>query len=88
MELVAICIAALLSQCSFTGVVTQTFNSFNTPNSQVISAIAPAILLYSASAELLLTVCCFLDFQEIRDKRVSQLDNIPVTDLRVLGHAA
>ena len=44
------------------------------------------MLLYSASAELLETVCCFFDFQETSDS--PNLTTYPVIDLLVLGQAA
>lgn len=44
------------------------------------------MLLYSALAELLLIVCCFLDFQD--NKATPNFTTYPVTDLLVLGQAA
>jgi len=41
---------------------------------------------YSASDELLDMVCCFLDFQDIRDS--PKYTEKPVMDLRVSGHVA
>ena len=52
----------------------------------MISETADAILLYSASTELLETVCCFFDFQETKDS--PNLMTYPVIDLLVLGQAA
>jgi len=63
----AICKAALLSQCNSIGKSTLAPNSLNKPYNHTNSATVVAMLLYSASAELLDTVCCFFDFQEIRE---------------------
>ncbi|KAK4711461.1 hypothetical protein R3W88_005974 [Solanum pinnatisectum] len=63
-----------------------TFNFFNTPTNQMISATALAILMYSASAELLLIVCCFLDFQDIRESPSFTI--YPITDFLVLRQVA
>lgn len=86
MGLLAICIAALLSENSCTSIETETPNSVNKPVNHVISDTAAAMLLYSASAELRLMVCCFLDFYEI--KEVPRFTTKPVTDLLVLGQDA
>lgn len=86
MILSLIYIAPLLSQCSFTGVSMTTFISFKTLTSQMIYETAVALLIYSAFADQLLTVCNFLDFQDM-----SELPNFTsylVTDLLVLGQAA
>ena len=61
----AICKEALLSQYSFTGNFISIPNSLNIPINQITSATIDAKLLYSAAVELLDTVGCFLDFQEI-----------------------
>jgi len=41
---------------------------------------------YSASDELLDMVCCFLDYQDIRDS--PKYTEKPIMDLRVSGHVA
>ncbi|PHT49876.1 hypothetical protein CQW23_09623 [Capsicum baccatum] len=58
----------------------------NNPCNHVNSAIAAARLLYSTSAELRETVCCFFDFQEIKDS--PNFTAKPVTDFLVFGYAA
>ena len=52
----------------------------------MISETTAAMLLYSASAELLLTVYCFLDFQDMIE--FPSFTKYPNTDLLVLGHDA
>lgn len=74
----AICRAALLSQYNSIGSSTGALSSCNRPCTQTNSATVVAILMYSASAELLETVLCFFDFQEI--KEFPNLMQYPVTD--------
>ncbi|KAK4723098.1 hypothetical protein R3W88_013331 [Solanum pinnatisectum] len=78
----AICIADLLSVNTLIGSVTGKFNSASNLANHTNSATRAARLLYSASAELLLTICYFLDFQEIKES--PSFTTYPVTDLRVL----
>ncbi|PHU17253.1 hypothetical protein BC332_12948 [Capsicum chinense] len=67
-------------------VIHGTFNSANNPVNHVNSARTEVMLLYSSSAELLDTVCYFLDFQDIKNS--PKYTTYPVTDLLVFGHAA
>ena len=60
--------------------------SLSRANSQVISQVALAIALYSASAEERETIGCFLDFHEIKESPRKMQK--PVTDLRESGHRA
>ena len=53
---------------------------------QTSSYTVEAMLLYSYSAELLDTVVCFFDFQEINES--PNLTKKPDTDLFVFGHDA
>ncbi|WMV21326.1 hypothetical protein MTR67_014711 [Solanum verrucosum] len=64
-----------------TEIVTLIPSSLYSPINQVISATHAAMLLNSASAELLDSVSCFFDFQEIRPPPNSTI--YPVTDLLV-----
>ena len=71
--------AAWLSQQRIAGFEWLTPSSFSNERSQVSSQVAFAIDLYSASADDLETVCCFFDFQEIKESpRNTQK---PLTDL-------
>lgn len=76
----------MLSEQILIGISIFTSSSSNSPFSQVNSSIVAATLLYSASAELLDTICCFFDFQVIRDS--PNLTAYPVTELLVFGKAA
>ena len=51
-----------------------------------ISHVATAMALYSASAEDLETVNCFLDFQDTKESPMKML--YPVTDFLVSEHEA
>ena len=79
----AICMAALLSQNNFTGNVNFQFSSANKTINQITYNVALAMLLYSASAELLDMVLCFLDFQDINE--FPSLTTKPLTDFLVMG---
>lgn len=58
-------------------------SSLINPYRHMISVIVVAMLLYSASAELLETVDCFFDFHENKEPLYST--KYPVTDLFVWG---
>lgn len=83
-ELAGIWIADLLSQNKSTGPSICTPSSPRRPVSQTTSATVEAILLYSASAELLKIVCYFLDFQDIKES--PSLSKYLVIDLLVTIH--
>jgi hypothetical protein len=55
-------------------------------NNHISSQQVAAIALYSASAEDLEKVCCFLDFQDIRESPMKMQN--PVTNFRVSTHPA
>ncbi|PHU14574.1 hypothetical protein BC332_15779 [Capsicum chinense] len=62
------------------------FSTENWNRSKTSSIVVAAKLMYSASAELLDTVDCFLDFHEIKEFPI--FTAYPVTDFLVRGHAA
>ncbi|WMV07950.1 hypothetical protein MTR67_001335 [Solanum verrucosum] len=68
------------------GLATGQCSSLSKPANQTNSTTRAAILLYSASAELRLTVCYFFDFQEIKES--PSFTMYPVTDRLVLAHDA
>ncbi|PHT36771.1 hypothetical protein CQW23_24471 [Capsicum baccatum] len=74
-----------LSLKSSIDLLIDTFNSANNPVNDMTSARAEAMILYSASAKLLDTVCCFLNFQDIKDS--PKFTTYPMTDLLVFRHA-
>lgn len=80
------CNAAWLSQNKTTGREIRVCKSASRDNIQMNSHVALAMDLYSASVEDLDTLCCFLDFQEI--KELPSITQKPDMDLRVSGHAA
>lgn len=68
------------------GSINVTPSSLNRLATHTTSDVNVAKLLYSASVELLETVCYFLDFQEMGESPNFNIK--PVTDLLVLGQAA
>jgi len=78
--------AVLLSVHTSTGLCTAISKSFNSPNIQMISVTVVAMLLYSASAELLETIDCFLDFHDTTE--IPNLIKYSVTDFLVRGQDA
>ena len=60
--------------------------SFNKPINHINSLTRAAMYLYSNFSEDLETVCCFLDFQEMRDSPKKTW--YPVIDLLVSGQLA
>ena len=79
----AMCKVAWLSQYIRAGFGWLISSSLSKDWSQVSSHVALAIALYSASAEDLETVCCFLDFQDI--KELPRNTQKPKMDLLVSG---
>ena len=69
-----------LSQFNSTGLRLVTPSSSNKRTTQATSAAAAAMARYSASADDLETVCCFLDFQVTGE--LPNNNTYPVTDLR------
>lgn len=84
--LAAMCRAALLSQYNVAGSEKITPMSENKPVIQTISQEVVAMALYSASAEDLQTVLCFLVPQDTKES--PNLIQKPVSDLRVIGQDA
>lgn len=80
------CIAELLSQKTKVGWSDCTPKSLSNCLNQIISLVTDPIALYSASVELLETVVCFFDFQEIKESPRKTQNH--VTDLRVSIHPA
>lgn len=77
---------ALLSQNNKAGWSCEMVRSQRTETSQTSSQVVVAIVLYSASADDLDTVGCFLDFQEIKESLRKKQQ--PAMDLRVSGQVA
>lgn len=76
--------AALLSQCMVVGSLTGNPSSLYKLETHTISAVNVGKVLYSASAELLETFCCFFDFHDIHD--FPYFNKYHVMDLLVVGH--
>ena len=84
--LLAILVALVLSPWSGVELPTMTPNSQRRRRNQMISALADDIARYSASAEDLDTVVCFLHFHEIRES--PRNIHHPVVDRQESGHPA
>ena len=80
------CKAAWLSQNKETTWGCEILKSLKIDSNHIISQTTTAIALYSASADDLDIVVCFLDFQDINDSPKKM--QYPVTDFLVSGHEA